>query len=49
MGRLDQGLKGTSGVGHVQEVFLRWRPSPVPAAGGVRAADAGVLPSLLTV
>lgn len=43
------GLKWTSGVGHVQEVFLRWGPTPVPAAGSVGAADAGVLPSLLAI
>ena len=38
-----------SWVSHVQEVFLRWRSAPVPTTGCVRAADAGVLPSLLPI
>lgn len=38
-----------SGVSYVQEVFLRWWPAPVPAAGGVESTDAGVLSSLFPV
>ena len=40
---------GRSGVTQVLEVFVGVGPAAVPAAGGVGAADTGVLPGLLSV
>lgn len=45
----QRSVRGESGVTQVQEVLLGEGPAAVPAAGGIGASDAGVLPGLLAV